>query len=91
MNVSRFLSACLCSIPLQERFHQLDLRLAHLIHHDTAALLQLAAQATAAGGEEPGSAAAASQLLPDALLWHQHQQQFQTVRNEGETRCLHLV
>jgi hypothetical protein len=75
---------------LQDRFQQLNIRLAHLLHHDTASLLELAAAAHEEDGKGSDSAAggsAASQLLPDALLWRQHQQQFQTMRNEGT----HLV
>jgi hypothetical protein len=71
---------------LQDRFQQLNIRLAHLLHHDTASLLELAAAAHEEDDEGNSAAAggsAASQLLPDALLWRQHQQQFQTMRNEG--------
>lgn len=70
---------------LQDRLHQLQIRLAHLLHHDTAALLELAAaDADSAEGQPSGSgSSSASQLLPDALLWKQHQQQFHTMRNEG--------
>lgn len=57
--------------PHQARFQQVDVRLRYLMHGNTASLMDLAA--------DPAPAS----LLPDALLWAQHMQQFALLRNEG--------
>jgi hypothetical protein len=58
-------------LPPQARFQQVDFRRRYLMYGDTASLMELAADPVPAS------------LLPDALLWAQHMQQFALLRNEG--------
>lgn len=66
------------------RFQQIDYRLRHLLHQETASLLEM----TAAEG---AATSLLQQLLPDALLWTQHMQQFALMRNEGESVFVTVV
>lgn len=74
----------LLSFPasLQARFQQLDFRLRHLLHADTASLMDLAA------ADDPSSGSWLRALLPDALLWGKHMKEWALLRNEGQSVTL---
>eukprot|EP00775_Hariotina_reticulata_P010028 gene10028-10184_t len=96
-------------VYVQERYQQLDFRLAHLLHCDTAELMALTADSSSSCDEHDETNAQPSssndsnngssnrtpkdhhsllvrslyRLLPAALRWTQHKQQFHLIRNEG--------